>query len=180
MRSNLRIGGSSSTTSTLSGGGVHAAVSNRSVALGTGSVMVKTAPGRSDRFAAIDGAAHGLDKAAGDGKPKPGAGANLVSLGGAMKLLEHMLDLLRRNAAALIDDLQLDRAPLLPAFDAYRRLGRRIFGGVVEEIEQHLLEQHRIELEHRQVGRNLDLHCVPRQNLARRAPATEPTISPTS
>ena len=29
--------------------------------------------------------------------------------------------------------------------------------GVVEEIEQHLLEQHRVELQHRQVGCELDL-----------------------
>ena len=82
-----------------------------------------------------------------------------------MKLLEHKLDLLRRDAAALVDDLQLDRDPFLPAFDAYRRLRRRIFGGVVEEIEQHLLEKNRIKLEHRQVGRNFDLHCVSRQDL---------------
>ena len=30
--------------------------------------------------------------------------------------------------------------------------GRRIFGGVVQQIEQHLLEQHGIDLHHRQIG----------------------------
>src|SRR6185437_9022627 len=108
-----------------------------------------------------------LDEAAGNRQPETGPGANLIALGGTVKLLEHKLDLLGRDATALIDDLQLDRFPLLPAFDADRRLGGRIFGGVVEEIEQHLLEQDGIELEHWQAAGNLDLHRVPRQNFAR-------------
>ena len=81
-----------------------------------------------------------------------------------MKLLEHKLNLLRRDAAALINDLQFDHDPFLPAFDAHRRLRRRIFGGIVEKIEKHLLEKNRIKLEQRQVGRNVDLHRVSRQN----------------
>ena len=43
--------------------------------------------------------------------------------------------------------------------------GRRVFRGIVEQIEQHLLEQHRIEPQHRQVGCEIDLDAV-----ARRAP----------
>ena len=81
---------------------------------------------------------------------------------------------------ALVDDLQLDAVRLLPALDQHRGRRRGIFGGVVEEIEQHLLEQHRIELEHRQVLRR----CRPRRGgAARILPArssTEPTISPIS
>ena len=44
--------------------------------------------------------------------------------------------------------------------------GGRIFRGIVEQVEQHLLEQHGVELDHRQVGGELDLDAVPRQDLA--------------
>ena len=98
--------------------------------------------------------------------PKSGAGANLILLLGAMELVEDAIDLLRRNAATLIDDLQLDGLRLLPALDQHRGLRRCIFGGIVEEIEQHLLEQHRIELEHWQVFGDVDLHAVLNQDFS--------------
>ena len=44
--------------------------------------------------------------------------------------------------------------------------GGRIFGGIVQQIEQHLLEQHRVELQHRQIGGKLERDFVVRQNLA--------------
>jgi len=77
-----------------------------------------------------------------------------------VELVEDALDLLRRNAAALVDDLQLDVSPLLPALDQHRRPGRSVLCGVIEEIEQDLLEQHRIELKHWQVFSDVDLHAV--------------------
>ena len=45
--------------------------------------------------------------------------------------------------------------------------GGRVFRGIVQEIEQDLLEQHGIELEHRQIRSELELDVVPRQNAAR-------------
>ena len=82
---------------------------------------------------------------------------------------------------ALVDDLQGDPIPVprkLLIDD--RGVGGRIFGGIVQQIEQHLLEQHRVELQHRQVGGELkrDLDDAPRILPARRS--TLPTISPTS
>ena len=50
--------------------------------------------------------------------------------------------------------------------DADGRAGRRIFRGIVEQVEQHLLEQHGIERQHRQVGGELDLDLVLREDLA--------------
>ena len=43
--------------------------------------------------------------------------------------------------------------------------GRRIFRCVVEQIEQHLFEQHRVQFEHRHIGRKLDIDSVVRQDL---------------
>ena len=60
----------------------------------------------------------------------------------------------------------VDGVRVAPALDADGRVRRRIFGGIVEEIEQHLLEQHGVEREHRQVGRELDLDAMLRQDLA--------------
>ena len=31
-----------------------------------------------------------------------------------------------------------------------------VFGGIVEQVEQHLLEQHRVDVDHRQVVREVD------------------------
>ena len=73
-----------------------------------GRVMVNTAPGRSGPVRRGDRAAHGFDEAARNRQPQSGAGANLILLVGAMELVEDAIDLLRGNAAALIDDLELD------------------------------------------------------------------------
>ena len=80
----------------LERGRAHAAVSKRSVGFGMGSVMVNTAPGRSDRFAAVDGPAHGLDEAARNGEPKSGAGTNLILLLRAVELIEDAIEILWR------------------------------------------------------------------------------------
>ena len=47
--------------------------------------------------------------------------------------------------------------------------GGRIFGGVVQEIEQHLLEQDRIDVHHRQVGCKLQFDAMAGKDLARAA-----------
>ena len=71
-------------------------MSKRSVGFGMGSVIVNTAPCRSDRFAPVIDAAHGLYKAARDGEPKSGAGTNLILLLGAMELIEDAIKILWR------------------------------------------------------------------------------------
>src|SRR6185312_7626665 len=83
-----------------------------------------------------------------------------------MELLEDAIDLLSGDSLALVGDFQLDGIVLLPALNTYFRVGRRIFRGVVEEVEERLLEQHGIEIEHRKVCRDLDLHAVRGENLA--------------
>ena len=53
----------------------------------------------------------------------------------------------RRNARALVEDLQTSRTAVGPARAAgSSSAGRRVFRGIVEQIEQRLLEQHRVEL----------------------------------
>ena len=64
-----------------------------------------------------------------------------------------------------------DVIAVAPALDRDRGVGGRIFRGIVEQIEQHLLEQHGIELEHRQIGGELQLDLVLRRGSCRRAAA---------
>ena len=56
------------------------------------------------------------------------------------------------------------RSPHAP--DRYRGAGGRIFRGIVQQVEQHLLEQHRVEFQHRQVGGKIKRDLVSRQHLA--------------
>ena len=57
-------------------------------------------------------------------------------------------------------------SPLRQRLDADGRFRRGIFGGIVEKIEQHLLEQHGVEFEHRQIRRQIQLDFVPGQDAA--------------
>ena len=72
-------------------------------------------------------AAHRLDEAARDGKPKAGARLNLILFIGAMKLLEDTIDLLGGDPPALVGNFQFDEVVFLPGFNTYLGIARRIF-----------------------------------------------------
>ncbi len=84
-------------------------------------------------------------------RPSPGPGAHMVAFRGAVELVEYMLQILRRNTLPLVDDLEADGVDVPPALNADRRAGRRILGRIVQNIEQHLLHQHRVQIERRKV-----------------------------
>ena len=137
-------------------------------------------PDGEDRAASVgpvaggDRAAHRLDEAAADRQPEPGAGAHAVAFPRAVELAEHPLQILRRRCPAPRPG---------PAASPRRRRrptpgsrigdsGVGIFGGIVEQVEQHLLEQDRVDPHHRQVGRQIDLDLCAGEDLPgpRRAP----------
>ena len=153
MRSSLRIGGSSSTTRILAGAALMRSRSPAAADFGTGRLIVNAAPLRSVRFAAAIVPPHGLHEAARDGQAEPRAGPHLVALLHPVELVEDALQVVRRNALALVQHLQAHGVLVAPALDAHRRLRARILGGVVEQVEQRLLEQHGIHHHHRQAGR---------------------------
>ena len=122
--------------------GAHAAVSRRlAPAPESAALMVNTAPVRSVRLAAVIVPFMASTKPREIARPKPGSRPHLVALLHPVELVEDVLELGGRNAVALVHDLQADRIHLAPAADADRRPGGRIFRGIVQEIEQHLLEQ---------------------------------------
>src|SRR5882724_2290852 len=112
-----------------------------------------------------DGAVHGLHEAARDRKSETSAGAHLVTLLGAVELVEDMLQVTGRDAVALVEDLQADRSPVTPALDSDRGAGTGIFRGIVQDVEQYLLEQHGVEVEQRQVRLDCKLDVMMTQNL---------------
>ena len=56
---------------------------------------------------------HGLDETAGNRKPKTGAGADVIALLRAIKLVEYAFEFRRRNTVAFVQNLQRD-ASLIP------------------------------------------------------------------
>src|SRR5258705_1036589 len=54
---------------------------------------------------------HGLDKAARNREPQAGAGADMVALLHAIEFVKYTLQLRRRNAVTLVEDLQGDPIP---------------------------------------------------------------------
>ncbi len=109
--------------------------------------MVKTAPVRSVRFAAAIVPPIASTKPAADGKAQPGAGPHLIALADPVEPVEDALQILRRHARPLVGMTGCRTHPPSRARRgcAMRRAVGRVFGGVVEQVEQHLLEQHGIE-----------------------------------
>src|SRR5215470_3517601 len=116
--------------------------------------------------------AHRLDKAAADGKTEPGARALPVAGTHAIEFVEDALQILARNALAFIEDAEQHRCTRALGPQGDGRSGRRIFRSVVQEIEEDLLKEHRIELDHGQIRRKRNIKPVLRENWTRAAYGT--------
>ena len=149
----------------LKGRRVHAAVSDAFGRLGDWQRDRKYGARSIRTICGADRAPHGLHKSARDSEAQTSTGPNLIKLVGAMKLIENKIDSSGGMPAPSSRTLALDLILLLPRLNAHCCFGRRILCGVVEEIEEDLLEQHRIQLKRGQVGRNLNFDIVSRQNL---------------
>ena len=163
----------------LERGGAHAAVSRLSrLPAGTGRRDGEHGARAVEPVGGRDRAVHGLDEAARDRKAEARAGAHVIALLRAVELVEDALEVVRRNAVAFVEDLQV-RRNRRRASSRMRIVGAggRIFRRVVEEVEQHLLEQHRIELEHRQVRRQARARRDGRARILLARRSALPTIS---
>src|SRR5437588_777553 len=114
----------------------------------------------------LDPPALRLDKAAADRQPETGAGAPAILRLDAIELVEDAFEIARRDARPLIDDLDPGNIAVAPGPQVDAAAGRRIFGGVVEQIEQHLLDEDRVEPQHRQIGGDGDFDAMPGENFA--------------
>ena len=106
-----------------------------------------------------------LDEPLADGEAQSGAGPLPVAAADAIELVEDALEIVDRHARTFVAHLDDDAPVVAPAGDLDRRAGGRILRGVVEQIDQHLLHQHEVEREHRQVARERNRHAVIRKHL---------------
>src|SRR3954447_15106013 len=109
----------------------------------------------------------GLDEAARDREAEPGAGPYPIALFRPIKLVEDVLEVSGRYAVAFVQHLETDRVLVAPAPDADGVAVGGILSGIVQQVEQRLLEQHRIQLQHGQAGGKLQLDPMTRKDLAR-------------
>ena len=106
-------------------------------------------------------------------RPEPGAGALPVLLPGRGRTCRRCARD-RSGGMPAPSSIDLDRRRCRRSRRAAIRISdarRRVFRGIVEQVEQRLLEQHGIELQHRQVGREIDLDAVLGRAPCRRAAA---------
>ena len=101
----------------------------------------------------------GLDEAARDRQAQAGTRAHLVALLDPVELVEDALQIVG-GMPSPSSRICRPALSIAPALDADGRVRRRILGGVVEEIEQHLLEQHGVHRQHREVGAHRDFHAM--------------------
>src|ERR1041384_2422452 len=101
-----------------------------------------------------------LDDPPADREPKPGPGDLAVAMLHPVEFIEDTLQILRRNPLPLIG--HIDRhAPVAPAgMDADRRSGRGISRGIVEQIDEHLLDQHEVEPQQRKPRLDGDVEAM--------------------
>src|SRR5215472_1198678 len=113
-----------------------------------------------------DPAAERLDKAAADRKAQTGAGAAPVLSLDPVKFVEDALEIGGRYPWALVDNLDLDKLPIPLRAEVDPTADGGVFRGVVKKVEQDLLEQHRIEVQHREPRLDLDIDPMPCEHAA--------------
>jgi hypothetical protein len=119
----------------------------------------------------LEASAVRLDDRAGDREPQ----ARAAGARSAEELLEDPRQHLRRDARAAVGDLDDDVGPAGPRLgsrgDLDRRARRRVAHGVLEQVDEDLLDEHPVHEQHGQVGRQARGHGVvdePRADRAQR------------
>src|SRR5580692_4664801 len=91
---------------------------------------------------------------AADGEPQ--ADAYDIALGtAALKLLEQALGISGREAGTVISHRDQDALAARRGADRDGRAGGRVFRGILQEVAQYLYDQRRLDLDQRQVGRQI-------------------------
>ena len=105
----------------------------------------------------MDGPAVGFNNSLADGKaqPNPAAALGMVQ---PVKLIEHFVQLIRGDTQAAVHHLNAHRCGRLArGAHIHRRAQRGILGGVIQQVNQHLLDEHKIHHNRRQVFRHVGM-----------------------
>lgn len=98
-----------------------------------------------------------LDQAVADRQAKAGAGGLLVTGAHAIEHVEHGVPRFRRDARSLVAHRHLHAPGFQPSSDLDRTAGWRVFCGVVQNVDQRLFDEDRIDVEDRNFLRDLHL-----------------------
>src|ERR1700733_11096617 len=93
-----------------------------------------------------------LDDSAADGEPQPCSSA-LPLARQPIKFLEDLVEVLGRNARATVRDLHYYGVALVSRRELERAPLRRVLGGVLEQVDEHLLDQHGVDRHEREILR---------------------------
>ena len=104
---------------------------------------------------------HSFDKAPGYCKTQSCASADAVALLDAIKSFEHQFQIIRRDAGTLVQNLQADIVLPMPSANMNGGASVRIFGCVVEEVEENLFEKNRVDVDKRQIFGEFEPNFVP-------------------
>ena len=101
----------------------------------------------------------------GDREPEPGAGGRRPAVvagraRGAVELPEHQLLRARRHPGAAVRHFHADRTVGRPRGHRDRGPWRRVLGGVLQQVDEHLLDQQLVHRHQREVGRQVHLDGV--------------------
>src|SRR5438093_9195226 len=107
------------------------------------------------------------DDALTDREAEPGAPA--AGRQAAVELLEDLVLLATGQPRAVVGDLDGDRAVGRRRDDRDRASRRGVLEGIVEEVDQHLLDEHVVDRDQRQIRRDVRGHAAIRQTLAEAA-----------
>ena len=114
-----------------------------------------------------DGAVHGFDEAARDRKPEPGAGADLVGLLRAIELVEDVLEIGGRNAAALVEHAAgRPRRARASSGCGWWFPAARISRHCPSRLNSTCSNSTASSFEHRQIGREFQFDLMARQDAA--------------
>jgi hypothetical protein len=96
-----------------------------------------------------------LDQAAADRQAKAGAGGLLVTGAYAIEHVEHGVPRFRWDARSFVAHRHLHAPGVQPSSDLDPTTGRRVLGGVVQNVDQRLFDEDRIDVEDRNFLRDL-------------------------
>src|SRR5262245_5411889 len=107
-----------------------------------------------------DAAPHSLHDPHAYGKAESRARRAAVAVADAVKLLEYALEILFGYPRPPVCDGEHDPIPRPADLHLRRRVGSCVLVGVVEQVEDHLLDQRRVAAHERQTGRDLEFRLA--------------------
>ena len=144
----------------LSNGSSSGGIRCRDVGCGDIGKWIETVVPRSRPAFDLDLAAVGGNKGVGDPQAEPGSRCGDGVARPAEEAVADLALLFAGKARAIVVDREHDGVAVLMGADADRRTDRRVFGGIVENLHQRLLDLRRIDTNDRQIRIEIERYRI--------------------